>query len=247
MSASPSFPKIGDSVTVKISSFTINLDKVFIVWSVNGQERANGVGKKNFSFTIENDARTQITASITNTNGNTITKSIFVNSADIDMLWEATDSYVPPFYRGKALVTREGGFKVVAIPSVLSSRGKVKPGNLSYTWKKDGNVQVSASGFGKNSFSFKNSYLDDSNEIEVEVEDVENKTKTGAKINVTGLEKPEVLFYRKDPTLGILYNQALLDGFTLGKNPETIVALPYYFSPKNINSLSFAWLAGGER
>ena len=154
---------------------------------------------------------------------------------------------MPPFYRGKALVTREGGFKVVAMPSVLSSRGKIKPGNLSYTWKKDGNVQVSASGFGKNSFSFKNSYLDASNEIEVLVEDVENKTKTGSKITLTGLEQPEVFFYKKDIIMGTQYNQALGDGFVLGDTPEIIVAVPYYFSPKNINALSIAWLAGGER
>lgn len=247
---SPTFPKPGESVDVKVSSYTVGLDKSFIVWSVNGQEKSSGIGKDTFSFNLDKfSTRTQVTASITLAGGATITKSTFVSSAEIDLLWEATDSYVPPFYKGKALGIREGNFKVVAIPSIDSSRGKVKPANLSYTWKKDGNAQVSASGFGKNGFSFKNSYLDRSNEISVEVEDIENKTKTGGKIIINGLEKPEIIFYKKDSKLGVLYPKALNDGYILSKEPETIVAVPYFFTPKNIQSsaLRFDWSAGGEK
>jgi len=245
----PSYPKPGESVTVTLSSFTVNLDKAFVVWSVNGEERANGVGKKSFSFNLNTaSSRTQVSASVTNVAGNTINKNIFINSVDVDVLWEATDSYVPPFYRGKALGVREGNFKIVVIPDMTSSKGRISPGNLSYTWKKDGNPQPSTSGFGKDSFVYKNSYLDPSNEIQVEISDVESKAKTGAKITIPTLLKPEILFYRKDPKLGLLLQQTITDGYTLGEKPETIVAVPYFFSPKNLNSriLSFNWFTGGE-
>jgi hypothetical protein len=245
----PSYPKPGDSVVVTLTSFTVDLDKAFVVWSVNGEERANGVGKKTFSFNLNTaSSKTQVSVSITNVAGNTINKNIFINAVDVDMLWEATDSYVPPFYRGKALGVREGNFKIVAIPNMTSSRGKISPANLSYNWKKDGNVQVSVSGFGKDSFTYKNSYLDDSNDIQVEISDVESKGKTGAEISIPMLSKPEILFYRKDPRFGLMLEKVINDGYALGEVPETIVAVPYFFSPKNTNSplLSFNWSSGGE-
>ncbi len=249
MSASPTYPKPGDSVVVNLTSYTVDLNKSFVVWSVNGIEKANGVGKKSFSFNLDTaSTRTQVTASITSINGSTITKSIFINSVAVDVLWEATDSYVPPFYRGKARGVKEGTFKIVVIPEITSSRGKVDPSNLSYTWKKDGNVQVSNSGFGKDSFTYKNNYLDDVNEIEVEISDVESKNKTGSKIIVPILPKPQILFYSKNPVFGISLERTISDGYTLGETPETIVAAPYFFSPKNINSplLGFDWSSGGE-
>lgn len=249
ISANPSYPKPGSGVVVTLSSFTIDLDKAFIVWSVSGVEKANGVGKKSFSFNLDpTNSKTQVSAFVTSVSGSTITKNIFINSVDVDVLWEATDSHVPPFYRGKALGVREGSFKIVAIPNITSSRGKVSPSNLSYTWKKDREVQVSTSGFGKDSFTYKNNYLDTSNEIQVEISDVENKTKTGSKITVPTLSKPELLFYRKDPKLGLALERTINNGYTLGEEPETLVVVPYFFSPKNINSsiLSFSWSSGGE-
>ncbi|MBP6865988.1 MAG: hypothetical protein KBC12_00380 [Candidatus Pacebacteria bacterium] len=245
----PTYPKPGESVVVTLNSFTVKLDKAFIIWSVNGVERANGVGKKSFSFNLDPfSSKTQVSASVSNVAGDTITKNIFINSVDVDVLWEAVDSYVPPFYRGKALGVREGNFKIVVIPNIISSRGKLSPGNLSYNWKKDGAVQVSVSGFGKDSFVYKNSYLDESNEIQVEISDVESKTKTGSKITIPTLSKPEIFFYRRDPKLGLALEKTIVDGYSLGETPETIVAVPYFFSPKNLNSqiLSFNWSSGGE-
>ncbi len=245
----PNFPRPGESVQVQVSSFVVDLDKALIVWSVNGQERINGVGKKIFSFNLDNiGQKTQVSVSITLANGSTFTKSTYVSATEIDILWEAVDSYTPPFYKGKALGVREGSFKVVAIPNITSSKGQLKPSNLSYTWKKDGNVQVSSSGFGKSGFIFKNSYLDKVNEIEVEISDIEKNTKTGGKITIAGINTPEIVFYKKDPELGVLYNKALLDGYSLGKEPETLVATPYFFSVKNLftDTLKFSWKAGGE-
>lgn len=249
INSSPAYPKPGDSVGVRLSSYSLDLDKVFVVWSVDGEQLASGIGKKVFSFNInETNKRYQVSASIDLVGGGSILKEVFVTASAVDLLWEATDSYVPPFYRGKALVAREGGFRVVAIPTLSTLRGPVSPSNLKYQWKKDGNNQVSASGFGKNSLEFRNSYIDTSNQVEVEVTDIENTVKMGGKITLVGLARPKIILYPKDPVLGTLLNRTIGDGYQLGNEPETIVAAPYYFSPKNLddNNLRFSWAAGGR-
>ncbi len=249
MSVYPKYPKPGDNVRVSINSYTVNLDKSFIVWSLNGEERSRGIGKKTFSFDLEKtNSQNQVTASIDLVGGITVVKSNTIVASDIDMLWEAVDSYVPPFYRGKALGVQDGSFKIVAIPSILSSGGKVSPNNLSYVWKKDGDGQVGASGFGKNYLIFTKSYLDSENEIEVEASDIEGKVKTGNKIMVTGLKKPKVVLYKKDSKIGFRLNQALSDNYSISE-PTTIIAVPYFFSFSNINSedMAFTWSAGGKQ
>jgi len=48
-----------------------------------------------------------------------IDKEIVIEPAQLDILWESTDSYVPPFYEGKALPSIESTIKVVALPIKL--------------------------------------------------------------------------------------------------------------------------------
>ncbi|MEK7459708.1 MAG: hypothetical protein AAB636_01425 [Patescibacteria group bacterium] len=241
LSISPEYPSAKENVTASLSSYVIDLNKANISWSLNNEEIGRGIGKKTISFTINDlGLETILNVNIETTNRQSIDKTIIIPSGNIDMLWEATDSYVPPFYRGKALVAREGKFKIVAIPSIISQSGQINPNNLSYAWKKDNNGQTNSSGWGKSSFSFKNSYLDIINKIEVTVSDISGNTKLAGSINLQTTQ-PKILFYKKDPLLGVQNQNALNNDFTVGTNGETIIAIPYFFSPKNLSSSNLTW------
>ena len=62
------------------------------------------------------------------------------------------------------------------------------------------------------------------------------------------LSTPKILFYENDPQLGTKWETALTDGYTVRQNGDILIAEPYFFSPKNIDSsiLTFDWSLNGE-
>jgi len=249
LTISPEHPESKEDVTATLNSYSTDLDKANIVWSINGQEKNSGIGKKSFYFKMEDMGySTILSVSIDTIDGQNILKTTTINPANVDMLWEASDSYVPPFYKGKALAPSQGTFKVTAIPNLINQDGKVNINNLSYTWKKDGKIQTKSSGWGKNSFTFINSYLDKDNVIEVQVSDISGYTNASGKITLK-TTNPKIIFYKNDPESGTRWETALSNGFRINPNGEILTIEPYFFSPKNLNSssLKFDWFLNKEQ
>ncbi|MEK7088938.1 MAG: hypothetical protein AAB913_02300 [Patescibacteria group bacterium] len=249
LSISPENPNPKQNVNAILSSHVINLDKANISWSINGENLSGGIGKKSFSFKM-GDIGVPIVLSITidTIDGQSVSKTMTITGAEVDILWEAYDSYTPPFYKGKTLVPSQGMFKVVAMPNLINQSGKVNMSNLSYIWKKDGKVQSDSSGWGKNYFIFQNSYLDKENVAEVKASDISGETNASGKIILRTIS-PKIVFYKNDPLLGVKWETALNNGFAINSNGETITTEPYFFSPKNINlsDLTFDWFLSGEK
>jgi hypothetical protein len=247
ISINPPFPSRNENVTAKLSSYAIDLNKTKISWSINQEEVLSGIGKSSMSFNVgDYGENTTLLVKIDTIDGKSITKSIVLSATELDLLWEATDSYVPPFYKGKALIAKEGSFKIVAVPYVYTSRGQVSPNNLSYTWKKDDAVQVNSSGWGKSSYLFRQSYLDAQNIIEVKVGDVFGNTSASGRISTQNIT-PKILFYEKNN--GFISKNVLPRTFDLNKEGSTIVAVPYFFSPRDLSDskLKFEWFINGTK
>ena len=238
LTLNPEYPGINQNVTANLSSYTLDLNKTNISWILNNQTVFVGVGKKDYSFKTDNTgAPVTIEADIETTNGTFLKKQTTITPTGVDMLWEAPDSYVPPFYKGKALLSAESTVKIVAIPTGGDT------GGLNYDWKQDDTEEPGASGYGQNFYLFNNSYLETSNKVEVLISSLVNGNNLGSnKITLT-YGKPKIDFYENDPSLGIKWENALTDNFNLNKNGETLVAEPYFFFPKNLSSsdLSFEW------
>src|SRR3989338_1079107 len=233
----------------------LNLSLVFMFFFVFGANFALAQ-IKNTDIVLEispkNPAPNQSVRAIVNTstidmkNGQSVVKTINISPAEVDLLWEAYNSYVPPFYRGKALVASEGTYKVVAMPSVSGTNGKISSNNLSYAWKKNYKAQPDDSGWGKRFLILKHSYIDTAYQISVEVSDVLGKINASSRITLAP-SSAKIVFYRVDPVLGIKMENAIEDGHKISKGGETIIAVPYFVTPKNLNSLDleFKWLVGG--
>lgn len=245
----PENPVPNQNVTATLSSHVADLDKANISWSVNNEEKSNGIGKKSFSFSVGGVGYPVVLSVMINTlDGQNVSKTMTILPADIDILWEAYDVYTPPFYKGKALVPSQGKFKVVAMPNLENQNGKINENNLSYAWKKDGTVQSGSSGWGKNFFIFQNSYLDKGNVIEVKASDISGDVNASGKTNLK-TTNPKILFYENDPSFGIKWENALNNGFVVDPNGKIIIAEPYFFSPENISSsdLTFDWSINGNK
>ena len=235
----PKYPRANEEVKASLSSYATDLNKSKISWKLNGQISIEAVGKKDFSFTTAGvGLQTVLEAEIQTSDGSFLNKKIIITPSDIDMLWEATDSYTPPFYKGKALNTSEGMLKIVALTNSRDSAG------LSYNWKLDDTNKPDSSGYKKNYYIFKNSFLDKENTVEVTTSSLAGNNNGQGSITIK-LENPKIIFYEKD-LLGVKYEKALGNGFTINPSGKIIVAEPYFFSPKNLSSrdLEFKWSLG---
>jgi hypothetical protein len=147
---SPENPEPNQQVTFQVTSFLSDLDRSTITWLVNGKRASSGTGIRSFTTTMGNvGTKIVVTVVVVTPDGTTVTKTIPLTSANVDLIWEA-DSYTPPFYQGKALLSQYETVKVVAVPHLGKDSSTLSPTNLIYTWEKDGRVIGNLSGYGKN-------------------------------------------------------------------------------------------------
>ncbi len=243
----PENPAPNENVNISLNSYSSNLDSVLITWFLNGTNVFSGIGKKSFLLTAPSaGGETTVIAKIGLPDGE-IEKRIIIRPAVMVLLWQANDSYVPPFYKGKALPTPDSEIKVVALPEILDSalgakerlRRYLDPKNMVYAWRQDYANDQGSSGYGKNFFTYINDYLENSNNISVTATTVDQKYSSEANIEIR-TANPKILFYKNDASLGTLWEQALSDGHKISGD-EIIEAAPYFISPKDIRIPILTW------
>jgi len=242
----PSNPQPYKDVTINISSYATDLNKAVITWQIGPKIVLSGVGKTSYSFKTEgSDSTTVINITISPSGSvNTINKKIAITPSEIEIMWESVDGYTPPFYRGKSLPISGGLIKAVAIPNTNT----IKSGNgsLTYTWKNNEGVVLDASGYNKNSYSFKNSMFDINNKVSVVASSINGSYAAEKTIQIP-VYKPKIVFYKKSPTEGILYDNALSENQIMTDDEITIISEPYYLSLKgNEKDLIYSWQINGE-
>lgn len=244
---SPSNPGPNVTVRVTIESYLSDLNKASISWSINGRVALQGIGKTSFSFQNGPSGKTTVLAlSIITNTGETITKEFSWTPVGITLFWEA-DTYTPPFYRGKPLLSPQAMVKVVATPDNTDPQNALSAGNLVYIWEKGGVGMPGASGYGKNSFSFAGPKPYDDISAKVRVSSVDDTVSSEARIYLP-LSNPFILFYDKHPLLGVLYNQPLGTLTNLTNKEISLSAEPYFFSNERgeSQSIKYNWSVNGE-
>lgn len=234
-----------ETVTITLGSYSVNLDTASIVWLVNGRNLASGIGRKVFTTTSgASGTLTKVMAKISLPEGE-LQKIINIRPASSTLLWEARDSHVPPFYKGKALPSKDSEIKVVAMPEIKLGSANIDPKTLIYNWKKDYSNEAEASGYGKTSFSYTNDFLENSNNVEVMISTPSGERSEIVSINI-GTTTPEIIFYSKDSALGTLWEKSIKNGYMV-RNGETLQAVPYFISPKDVRrpDVVFNWFVNG--
>lgn len=226
----PEQPGPNQNVTIELSSYATEMNKATITWSVNGATKLNGIGKTKLSITTGDvGQKTDVSIVIITQEGTRVDKRIVITPAQLDILWEAPETYTPPFYKGKALPIKESKVRVFGMP--VRPDGTVTPSNYSYRWEKAFKVDQSASGYGKYWFDTRNNYLNLTDTIGVTASGITNFGGTGS-ITLT-YTNPKILFYEVSPAYGTLYQKNLNSGVTLGTKDMTIIAEPFFFSEKD--------------
>ena len=248
ITTSPANPGPNTPVTIKIASYSFDINSAQITWTVNGKVVKDGIGETTITTnTGASNAPTNITINIKPLNGSSFSKTITLKPVSVDILLEGY-SYTPPFYKGLSLYTNQNTVLLVAMPNITNSSGNLlNAGNLIYTWSQDNTVLGDQSGYGKNSLSLTDSVLSQPTTISVVATDL-NKTFIAQNSIYLAPSSPFVLFYENNPLYGLRFENALLNNFSMTDKEINIVGIPFYFAiaEKLNNSLKYTWTINGS-
>ena len=242
----PEMPAPRSPVSVRISAYGFSLDASDITWRLNGAVIGRGHGLTTANFTTgDNGTASNLTVTVTTSDGTQIERSFVVTPSSIDLLVEP-ETYTPPFYKGRGLWSFQSQVTVVAVPHVVVSGRELNPTNLVYTWSKDGTVLGQSSGAGKNSLSFVDSPLSLPTTITVSVSSNGSDPLGTASIGLQA-DAPTLTVYEDNPLFGLLLNNAIQDSSTLKEREVTFAAIPFGFaeSTRNSSKLSYTWNLNG--
>jgi len=251
LSITPPYPSGGETVSLQVTSYGIDLSSATITWYINGVQTEKAVGLTQKTLVARAGKTDTISAVITGRDGTTVEKSILLSPSDVDIVWEAIDSYTHPFYKGKALPSSGGSIRVVAIPHIINASGSFIPeSELVYTWSIDGFKRdvMSQSGYGKHTLSLVKNILTEKETVSVDINSRDGSRSAGGSVSIISTE-PEVLIYEHRPLLGIWYAHAVVDQLRLFSSEMSLIVEPFFFSlpTKNTNFLQYTWTMNGKR
>ncbi len=248
VSISPEYPGPGEQVMVTVSGRLLDIDSSTITWVVGGKKVLEGPAEKNYSFwTSKSGSASTLDVSILTSDASRYQKQIRITPSQIDLIWEAK-TYTPPFYKGHSLASSESTITVVALPELKGSNGtKISASKLIYKWSKDGKNIGSASGLGKQSFTFTSAKLFNENQVTVAISSSDGSVSASRSITIS-ISEPRIVLYPVPALLGTLYDRAFGSSFTLEGDEIGVRATPYYFSTETngVAQISMTWALNGK-
>ena len=240
----PTYPGPNETVFINLSLYTGDLNSAEISWYLDGKLVSSGTGETSYSFTTRPAGQaTKIEIRVSLMNGPSFSKTITLNPASVDLIWES-NSYTPPFYQGKAMHPMQGTLKIVAMPEFVKSGNRIPASKLIYEWSDGNKSYQSQSGYGRNVLVLNGSILGIGEKVEILVRDPASGMTARSSININPIE-PKVVFYENSPYYGHIFNSALSGSFKLTGEEIQVVATPFYFSNEQVSSIKYDWRLNG--
>jgi len=240
----PPYPQPGDIIMMEVYSNSIDLNKSEITWLKSGKIILSGLGQKRVSnYKINSLGETEIiTVKIQTENYGLLEKSITIQPAYVDFYFE-TDTYTPPFYKGKSAFVRQSQIKVIAMPQIIDAEGnRLSYRDFTYKWYLN-NRLIDGKKTGENFIYIQDSYYNNQLDVNVVMEHLHSDLILSKSIILTP-EEPEIVIYEEDPALGIKFNKAILDQKNTSDREFSIKVIPFNFNDKN--NLEYKWQLDGN-
>lgn len=242
----PEYPTPNTDTYISIESYVFDLNSSNINWKINGKSVLTGVGKKRLVFMSGNlNSETEIEVEVKTINGQLLIKNFIIKPTSLDILWEA-DTYTPPFFKGKPMFTRQASVYLYAMPNIFQGQNKIPKEKLVYKWSNNGKLMNNVSGYGKYYIQINSTILGRDMEIEVEATDPQTGQVAYNSVILSPTE-PIIYLYEKDPLFGIKQEKALENIQITDSNEKEIIAIPYFFSTRKINGLTYDWSINGRQ
>ncbi len=238
----PPNPGPDQEVSITIQSYLADLNKSTILWILDDEILAEGMGIRTATFKNAPAGGSRVLKIVLFTNNNEqAVRTLHFNPVGVTLMWEA-DTYTPPFYKGKPLLSPQANLRVIATPDISS----INPNTLSYTWKRDGAIVRDASGVGKNTFTLSASRPFDNLETTLSVSSLDNTISSETRVSVP-VVTPYILLYEDHPLLGVWYKRPLGSAVDITERELSLVAEPYYFSNETTDTVfDYVWRLNGS-
>jgi hypothetical protein len=244
----PEVPGPNSPVRIELQDATATLQDAVITWRLNGSVALSGSARRTFTFSTGGLGETsRVTVTIETSSGVVIDREFVFRPSAVHLAWEAR-TYVPPFYKGKALLSPGADVRVFAFTDIRDAAGnRIPESNLVFNWERNDTKFADRSGLGVSSFSFGSSQLASGEDILVNV-----LTKDGTRVGQASIfipaSDPLIRLYQRSPLRGILYERALFGVIDLVEEEVAIVAEPYFFSgnTRSNETFQYEWRLDGN-
>jgi hypothetical protein len=242
----PEYPRPGETVQLSLDTSAIDLDRSEIIWILNGRELARGPGVKEASFVAGTAGSVSVVEVVASTEDTVTRTRVRIRPASLDLIWN-TDSYTPPFYRGRALAGTQTTIRAYALATFQQNGTSLPEREIVYTWKRNDTVLNNVSGRGRSSAVIEGPNLYDSLSITVEAESVDRTWKQAATVQVANVD-PFVLLYENHPLFGVLFHRSIEGEVHTEESEQKVTAVPFFAhaqSPADPR-LTYEWIVNGE-
>ncbi len=222
LSLIPTNPRPQETFTARIDSFTMNLAEASITWRYNNTIVASGIGTQTVSL-VAPTAGTAATLSVSARGVEGTGSALFtVRPGGLDVIWESPNTYVPPFYKGKALPAAGATLRITAISSLPTQ-------TLSYEWQYNNSVVQNQSGKGRQRLLITTDNLTTQNDITVRASG--GAFSAEERISVP-LRTPSIVAYKKNNGF-IDFAKGATNSLSLSETGTTIRFEPFNFTINN--------------
>lgn len=245
LALAPEYPGAGETVSLKVGGFSLDLDRSTITWYANGTQIAKGDGLRTASVQAGALGTETVIEVVAEGDGIVGSARARIRPAEVDLLWQP-DSYVPPFFKGHASAGTNARIRTQAIARFkLPSGAHMADKDIIYSWYK--NDSLIGSGRGLTSVTLAGPSLFGTDTVAVVAESLDRTYRGRASARINGVD-PSVELYENHPLFGILYHRALIGSVATLENEQKVTAVPYFahIARSNDASLSYGWKVNGE-
>lgn len=237
----PEAPRPGDEVRFSLRSFQFDAGGADITWFVNDKRIAGGRGVIDAATRLGGSGTSiEIRAVALTPDGKRAEKSRIITPSDIRFYWW-TDSYVPAWYKGKALPTPGTTIIIQARPTVPASIAA----SLSYTWLINGEVVSAASGKGKSMFPYTIATTALGDEIRVKIANAARSIQQEATF-LPPIADYQPLLYEVQPLEGIDTAKTVRNLTRKAGSTFDVRVEPFFVPKPLLTSLNYRWSLDGE-
>ena len=231
VSVNPQYPAPYSQATLSFLSNSLDLTSAAMTITTTG--------KKIYQGTVQpvaiqlGPAGSITTVGVTITSGGaSYSQTVRVQPQDVVLIAEPISS-APPLYLGKPLIPLEGSVRIVAMANLKNVGGRsFDPNTYSYAWTVDGARIANSSGVGKKAIIVASPLHYRARDVSVAVVSPDGMLVGGASLSF-GAEESFVRLYENDPLLGIRFEQALSNQYSIIGAEATLYAAPFSLSTTN--------------
>lgn len=228
-------PEPGQEVTIKLTSYETNLDLARISWN-SSSGNTSGFGLTAYKIISGKTGNIEtVSARITMQDGTIVEKTITLTPKTVDVIWEAKNVYIPPFYPGKISPVREDTLRLGVITENIKN---TKP--VSYSWKRNGSAVQNSRSF----IDIQNNEFNKKETITVALNDGETSTERTVFIPFTNAK---MLFYAFHPLYGLDVYNTIKDSIIRHNKTASVFAVPLGLDNSDANKkTTFNWELSGQ-